>query len=223
MWFLGFVSTLAIVWYLAYQGAGASLWIAVLISSLVAVTLATDIQWYVSTPLWLIAATLILVLGVPAMRQKIITTRLLKQFCKVMPAMSRTEREALEAGSIWWDAELFSGRPNWEKLLNTPRPHLSEREQAFLDGPVENLCEILDDWKITHEDRDLPPDVWDFIKREGFFGLIIPEEYGGLGFSALAHTGAFGSGDEALQPQHRGSSNGDGAQFPGTRKTAVAL
>ena len=122
------------------------------------------------------------------MRQKIITTRLLKQFCKVMPAMSRTEREALEAGSIWWDAELFSGRPNWEKLLNTPRPHLSEREQAFLDGPVENLCEILDDWKITHEDRDLPPDVWDFIKREGFFGLIIPEEYGGLGFSALAHS-----------------------------------
>ncbi|HID45996.1 MAG TPA: acyl-CoA dehydrogenase [Chromatiaceae bacterium] len=188
MWFIGLISTLAVVWYLAYQGAGASLWIAVLISSLVAITLATDIQWYVSTPLWLITATLILVLGVPVMRRRIITTRLLKQFHKVMPAMSRTEREALEAGSIWWDAELFSGRPDWEKLLNTPRPHLSEREQAFLDGPVETLCEILDDWKISHEDQDLPPDVWDFIKQKGFFGLIIPEEYGGLGFSAQAHS-----------------------------------
>ena len=188
MWFLGLVSTLIIVWYLAYQGAGASLWIAVLISSLVAITLATDIQWYISTPLWLLAATLILLLGVPAMRQKFITARLLKQFRKVMPAMSRTEKEALEAGSVWWDAELFSGRPNWEKLLNTPRPHLSAREQAFLDGPVETLCEMLDDWKITHEDQDLPPDVWTYIKQQGFFGLIIPEEYGGLGFSALAHS-----------------------------------
>ncbi|WP_457668715.1 acyl-CoA dehydrogenase [Thiolapillus sp.] len=188
MWFIGLVSTLAIVWYLAYQGAGASLWIAVLISSLVAVTLATDIQWYISTPLWLVAAALIVILGVPAMRQRIITRRLLKQFRKVMPAMSRTEREALEAGSIWWDAELFSGRPDWEKLLNTPRPHLSEREQAFLDGPVETLCEMLDDWKITHQDQDLPPEAWDFIRQEGFFGLIIPEEYGGLGFSALAHS-----------------------------------
>ncbi|WP_456408206.1 acyl-CoA dehydrogenase [Thiolapillus sp.] len=188
MWILGFVSTLILVWILAYQGAGASLWIAVLISSLVAITLATDIQWYISTPLWLIAAALILILGVPAMRQKIITSRLLKQFHKVMPGMSRTEREALEAGSIWWDAELFSGRPNWEKLLNTPRPHLSEREQAFLDGPVEKLCEMLDDWKITHQDQDLPEEVWSFIKQERFFGLIIPETYGGLGFSALAHS-----------------------------------
>jgi acyl-CoA dehydrogenase len=188
MWLLGLVSTITIVWYLAYQGAGAGLWIAVLISSLVAFTLTTDIQWYISTPLWLVAAALILVLGIPHMRQRLVTARLLKQFRKVMPAMSTTEREALEAGSVWWDAELFSGRPNWEKLLNTPRPHLANQEQNFLDNQVETLCKMLDDWKITYEDKDLPPEVWDYIRQERFFGLIIPEEYGGLGFSAQAHS-----------------------------------
>ena len=188
MWLLGLISTIAIIWYLAYQGAGAGLWIAVFISSLVTFTFSTDIQWYVSIPLWLFATAFILILGVPHMRQRFITARLLKQFRKVMPAMSTTEREALEAGSVWWDAELFSGRPNWEKLLNTPRPHLSDQEQDFLNNQVETLCTMLDDWKITHEDKDLPPEVWDYIKQEGFFGLIIPEEYGGLGFSAQAHS-----------------------------------
>lgn len=188
MWFTALLITIALVWFLAYQGAGTSIWIGVLVASLVSVTLATEIPWYLSTPLWLGATAAVLLLGVPAIRRRYITAALLKQFRKVIPAMSRTEREALEAGSVWWDAELFSGRPDWDRLLETPRAHLSEREQAFLDGPVEQLCRMLDDWRITHEEKDLPPEIWQFLKREGFFGLIIPEAHGGLGFSAHAHS-----------------------------------
>ncbi|HHI76318.1 MAG TPA: acyl-CoA dehydrogenase [Gammaproteobacteria bacterium] len=188
MWLTGLILTLGIVWVLAYQGAGASLWIGALFAGLTAVTLATDIQWYVSLPLWLAAAAAVLLLGVPRIRRRHVTAPLLRQFRRVMPAMSSTEREALEAGTIWWDAELFSGRPHWGRLLRLPRPHLSAEEQAFLDGPVERLCRMLDDWRITHQEHDLPPEVWDFIRREGFFGLIIPRRYGGKGFSAQAHS-----------------------------------
>ncbi len=188
MWLTALLATLAIVWFLAYQGAGAALWIGVLLASLVTVTLASDLPWYLTTPLWLGAAALVLLLGVPAIRQRQVTTRLLRQFQKVIPPMSRTEREALEAGSVWWDAELFSGRPHWERLLATPPARLSPREQAFLDGPVETLCQMLDDWRITHEEKDLPEEVWDYLRKHRFFGLILPEEYGGLGFSARAHS-----------------------------------
>ncbi|MDO9125750.1 MAG: acyl-CoA dehydrogenase, partial [Parvibaculum sp.] len=107
---------------------------------------------------------------------------------RVLPSMSETEREALEAGDIWWEADLFTGDPDWEKLLATPKPQLSEEEQAFMDGPVEELCDMLDDWKITWEDGDLPEDAWDFIKANRFFGMIIPKRYGGLEFSAFAHS-----------------------------------
>jgi acyl-CoA dehydrogenase len=105
-----------------------------------------------------------------------------------LPKLSRTEREALEAGGVWWDAELLGGRPRWERLFTLPMPLLTQQEQAFLDGPVETLCAMLDDWRITSEWHDLPPEVWDYLRREGFFGLIIPREYGGLEFSALAHS-----------------------------------
>ncbi len=151
-------------------------------------TLATGIPWYLSTPLWLGAAAVVLLLGVPAIRRRYITSALLRQFRKVIPPMSRTEQEALQAGSVWWDAELFSGRPDWEKLLNTPRSRLSGREQAFLDGPAERLCRMLDDWQITHTEKDLPGEIWDYLKQERFFGLVLPEEHGGLGFSAQAHS-----------------------------------
>jgi acyl-CoA dehydrogenase len=105
-----------------------------------------------------------------------------------LPRVSDTEREALEAGTVGWDAELFSGKPDWSKLLDLSRPTLTAEEQAFLDGPVEELCQMLDDWTITFRDRNLPPEVWDFIKKNRFFGMIIPREYGGLEFSALAHS-----------------------------------
>src|SRR4051795_1430120 len=106
----------------------------------------------------------------------------------VLPAMSDTEREALEAGDVWWDADLFTGNPDWSKLLKVPQATLTEEERAFLNGPVDELCAMLDEWKIFWEWRDLPPDVWHFVKREKFFGMIIPKEFGGLGFSPYAHS-----------------------------------
>ena len=106
----------------------------------------------------------------------------------VLPEMSATEAEAIEAGDVWWDAELFTGAPDWEAFLDIPPAELTEAEQAFIDGPVERLCAMLDDWKITWEDQDLPPEVWAFLKRERFFGMIIPKRYGGLEFSAYAHS-----------------------------------
>ena len=106
----------------------------------------------------------------------------------VLPPMSDTEREALEAGDVWWDADLFTGNPDWAKLLAVAPAKLTGEEEAFLNGPVDALCAMLDDWKINWELRDLPPEVWDFIKREKFFGMIIPKAHGGLGFSPYAHS-----------------------------------
>lgn len=106
----------------------------------------------------------------------------------VLPSMSDTEREALEAGDVWWDADLFTGNPDWSKLLKVPQARLTDEERAFLNGPVDELCAMLDEWKIFWELRDLPPDVWHFVKREKFFGMIIPKEFGGLGFSPYAHS-----------------------------------
>ncbi|KRR24568.1 acyl-CoA dehydrogenase [Bradyrhizobium retamae] len=105
-----------------------------------------------------------------------------------MPAMSDTEREALEAGDVWWDADLFTGNPDWSKLLAVAPAMLTEEEKAFLNGPVDELCAMLDEWKINWEWRDLPPEAWSFIKRHKFFGMIIPKEFGGLGFSPYAHS-----------------------------------
>ena len=106
----------------------------------------------------------------------------------VLPEMSDTERAAAAAGSVGWDGALFTGAPPLDELLAQPAPTLSAEEQAFIDGPVEQLCGMLDEWRITAEDRDLPPEVWDFLKRERFFAMVIPKQYGGLGFSAYAHS-----------------------------------
>ncbi|HWM47024.1 MAG TPA: acyl-CoA dehydrogenase [Xanthobacteraceae bacterium] len=107
---------------------------------------------------------------------------------RVLPTLSATEREAIEAGDVWWDADLFSGNPDWDKLLAFPPARLTEDEQAFLDGPVEELCAMCDEWRITWELRDLPPQAWEFMKAKKFFAMIIPKQYGGLGFSPTAHS-----------------------------------
>ncbi|MBI1397640.1 MAG: acyl-CoA dehydrogenase [Betaproteobacteria bacterium] len=121
-------------------------------------------------------------------RRILVSEPLLGWFRRVLPTVSQTERDALEAGSVWWDGELFSGQPDWKRLLSFPKPGLTAEEQAFLDGPVEELCGMLDDWEVSYELNDLPPQAWEFIKTRGFFGMIIPKAYGGLGFSALAHS-----------------------------------
>ncbi len=145
------------------------------------------IHFFFSLLLGLIAIAGIVLLVRP-LRYLLVSRPLLKIFRKTLPKVSQTEQEALDAGTVWWEGELFSGDPNWSTLLAYPKPQLSAEEKAFLDGPVEQLCEMLDEWKITRELHDLPPDVWQFIKDNGFFGMIIPKQYGGHGFSALAHS-----------------------------------
>ena len=135
----------------------------------------------------LLAAAGVFLSFVP-LRQSTLSKPAFGVFKKVLPSMSSTEKEALEAGTTWWEGDLFSGKPDWNKLANYPKPSLSEKEQAFLDGPVEELCGMLDDWKFCQEYGDLPQEVLDFIHKHKFLGLIIPEEYGGLHFSAYAQT-----------------------------------
>jgi len=138
--------------------------------------------------LWAVFLICMIPLHVDELRLKWLTEPLFRHMKRALPPMSETERSAMEAGSVWWDAELFQGNPDWEKLLNTPAPVLTEKEDAFLGGPVEELCGLLDDWDITHKRNDLSPEMWSFIKSNRFFGMIIPEAYGGLGFSAYAHS-----------------------------------
>jgi acyl-CoA dehydrogenase len=137
--------------------------------------------------LWLAFAALV-ALNVDAFRMRFVTKPFLMVYRRLLPSMSDTEREALEAGTVWWDGEIFSGRPDWAKLLSARTPRLTPDEQAFLDGPCEELCRMVDDWDITHRRADMPPQVWDFLKRKGFFAMIIPRKYGGLEFSAYAHS-----------------------------------
>jgi acyl-CoA dehydrogenase len=167
----------------------------------------TTVLWV----LWiaLIAATAFVLL--PDLRRTLFSARLFAWFRKTLPPMSVTEREAIDAGTVWWDGELFSGRPDWHRLLNYPKVQLSEEEQAFIDGPTEELCAMVSDWQIG-QDLDLPPEAWAHIKAHGFFALIIPKEYGGKGFSAYAHSQvamklATRSGDRTAPAlRHRGAT-----------------
>lgn len=178
----------SVVVTLAYWQAPAWAWTAALGAALVGLLLYLDVSG--GTDFLVIALFLLVAahLTIPLLRRKRVSDLILKIFRKVLPQVSQTEQEALDAGTVWWDAELFGGRPDWDKLLSFPKPVLTQEERAFLDGPVEELCAMLDEWRITHELYDLPPEVWQFIKDQGFLGMIIPKQYGGLGFSALAHS-----------------------------------
>lgn len=142
---------------------------------------------YLIPALLLLAAFVVLILF-PRWRISLISGPLADLFQQAMPTLSATEREALESGTVWWDGDLFSGKPDWRKLLQLPAIPLTRAEQDFVNGPVEQLCDQLNDWQINHQDHDLPPALWLFIKHQGFFGLIIPEKYGGKAFSPLAHS-----------------------------------
>ena len=138
--------------------------------------------------LLILVVTLAVVLGVTDIRRNLITKPIFAVFKKILPPLSDTEREAMEAGDVWWDGELFKGKPDWQKLHSFPKAELNEDEQAFLDNQVETLLQMLDDYKIVQEQRDLPQEVWAFLKREGFFAMIIPKSYGGREFSAIANS-----------------------------------
>jgi len=121
-------------------------------------------------------------------RRDRLTAPIFKWASGIMPPISQTEREAIDAGTVWWDGALFTGNPDWNELLSMPEAELSAEEQAFMDGPVRQLCAMVDDWTLNWRDRDLANSVWDFMRREKFFGMIIPKTYGGLGFSNYAHS-----------------------------------
>jgi acyl-CoA dehydrogenase len=136
----------------------------------------------------LVLFALFVLLNIETIRRDNVTRRLFAIYRRMLPSMSKTEQEALEAGNVWWDGELFTGMPDWRRLKNLPPPKLTPEEQAFLDGPTEELCKLIDDWQTTHELADMPPQVWQFIKDHKFFAMIIPKEYGGLQFSPLANS-----------------------------------
>src|SRR6202171_4669395 len=173
---------------LAYLNAAGWLWTAAIIAVLAAVC---GGHWISPLALLIIAAVLLLpaiILNIPALRRKVVSDAVLTAFRKILPPMSQTERDAIEAGTVWWDGELFSGNPRWSRLLAMPRPRLTAEEQRFLDHECEDLCAMVSDWETTHVYRDLPPAVWQYVKDKGFLGMIIPKEFGGLGFSGFAHS-----------------------------------
>ncbi|MEE9339862.1 MAG: acyl-CoA dehydrogenase [Methylococcaceae bacterium] len=163
--------------------------IALLQSSLIFVVL-LSIYSYQSFNLflWAVFLFIFILINIPVIRRKIISKPIFNWMNTALPEMSQTEQEAMDAGNTWWDAELFSGNPNWNVLQDLPAAKLSAEEQAFLDGPVETLCTMLDDWDITHNRQDLPEKVWEYIKQQKFCGMIIPKHYGGLEFSNFAHS-----------------------------------
>ncbi|WP_042589146.1 acyl-CoA dehydrogenase family protein, partial [Ralstonia solanacearum] len=168
---------------------------------------APALAWLAGTAAWLAVgawlglagpaatAALAVVLVLPALlltlkplRRALVTRPVLARFRAILPEMSQTERDAIEAGTVWWDAELFSGRPDWARLLGTPAPRLTPEEQAFLDVETDKLCDLANDWESTQVWQDLSPEAWAYAKQAGFLGMIIPREYGGKGFSAYAHS-----------------------------------
>ena len=187
--FYGWITAFCVVCaVLAYNRASAWWWSVSLAALLACLHAAAFVTPATINALW-IAFVVVSALTLPTpLRRTLIGVPLLALFRKILPQVSQTEQEALDAGTVWWDGELFSGNPDWNKLLAYPKPTLTAEERAFIDGPVEELCAMLDDWQITNELHDLPPVAWQFIKDQGFLGMIIPKVFGGKGFSALAHS-----------------------------------
>lgn len=181
---LWIITALSITWFMSYSRASLSSFTFVFIL-LMAVGTFFNIIGFVP---WLLFAIIAIPLNLDNIRQQFISMPLLTLFKKIMPQMSETEQQAIDAGTTWFDAELFRGNPNWTELHNYPQPRLSAQEKSFLEGPVEKLCAMVDDWQTTHEMADLSPEVWQFLKDHKFFAMIIKKQYGGLEFSAFAQS-----------------------------------
>ncbi len=177
----------AAVLYLAYKRLSLLAFTATFFVLLTAYSAAGDPAGIWKGILWLLFLVLV-AFNIHPLRKAVITRPFMKIYRRMLPSMSSTEREALEAGTVWWDGELFTGNPDWSKLLGAKTPRLTAEEQAFLDGPCEELCRMIDDFDITHRRGDMPPEIWEFLKNQGFFSMIIQKKYGGLEFSAYAHS-----------------------------------
>ncbi|WP_279051976.1 acyl-CoA dehydrogenase FadE [Cedecea davisae] len=182
MLILSIVLTLVLLGVLFYHQANLLLASVILLAWTAALGAANIWSYWVLVPL----AVILLPLVFTPLRKSLISAPVFRGFRKVMPPMSRTEKEAIDAGTTWWEGDLFRGKPDWEKLHNYPQPKLTEEEQAFIDGPVEEACRMANDFQITHELADLPPELWAYLKEHRFFAMIIKKEYGGLEFSAYA-------------------------------------
>src|SRR5882672_5944586 len=184
LWLFGF---LVLFNFLAYRRLGLGAFTAAFLVLLVAYTFFGHGHIVWKAFLWVLWSGLAF-LNLKPLRKTFLTRGIFRVFRRALPNMSSTEREALEAGTVWWDGELFTGNPNWQKLVSAKAPQLSAEERAFLDGPSDEICRMIDEFDVTHRRGDLSPQVWDFLKSKGFFAMIIPKKYGGLGFSAYAHS-----------------------------------
>jgi acyl-CoA dehydrogenase len=171
----------------AFYGTSLLMWTVTMSAGIVILASTGAVPLFSLVVIALIFAAIALVLNVTQWRQQLISIPFLKQFRSMLPEISETEQIALDAGTVGWEGELFAGKPDWKLLKKQPYLSLTVEEQAFIDGPVEELCNMLDSWEINHVDADLNPETWEFLKQNRFFGMIIPKEYGGLGFSAMAH------------------------------------
>ena len=179
---------ISIILVSAYLRLSLMRWSILLAAGLVAFTVFSDASTTQLSIAWIIYAAIIIPLNLKSIRRNLFSRNIYSVMKKIMPTISQTEQEALDAGDVWWEAELFSGKPDFSFLQALPKPELTEEEQAFIDGPVEEFCKMLDDWQITHVDYDLTPQAWQFAKENGFFSLIIPKQYGGLDYSAYCHS-----------------------------------
>ncbi len=167
--FVGFFSSPLIVWTIAgaviMAGFGAPMW------------------------LWAVYAVIAVIFNIPPLRAALITSGVFAIFKKFefLPKISETEKAALDAGVVWIEKDLFSGKPNFQMMMNEAYPSLTGEEKAFVDGPVDTLCEMIDHWNI-YKTKEIPEEIWQYIRKEKFLGMIVPKEYGGLRFSALCHS-----------------------------------
>ncbi len=182
------VGVLAVIFLLAFFRASIWSWLLAMLVIVPVVAIQSSLSADLFQVLIVALAVFVAVLGMPPLRRLVVSSFVLKIFRKILPQVSQTEQEALDAGTVWWDGELFSGNPDWHKLLAYPKPTLSPEEQSFLDNETETLCAMLDDWDITHVRQDISPQAWQYIKDKGFFGMIIPKKYGGREFSAQMHS-----------------------------------
>lgn len=177
MWAI--IAALAGLLLLAFFGAAWPFWLA--LAALL--TLTGIFPWWLGL-LW---AALCLLFAVDSLRLKFLSQPAFKLFKNILPPLSATEQAAIDAGTVWWDAEIFNGRPDWQKLSQYRDPELTPEEQSFLDNETETLCQMLNDWRFSQHDKDLPPEVWQYVKDKGFIAMIIEKSYGGLAFSHYAH------------------------------------
>lgn len=185
---LELIVMLLTIWFFIYFRVASLVWTISVAAILVFVTMYCSWSLWLLSLSWGIFALVALFVNLAPLRILLLSRPFFKRFKRVLPPMSITEKEALDAGDVWWDGDLFRGRPNWSKLHSIPKPTLTQEEQAFLDNEVEQLCAMLDDWEIVQKKCDLSAKTWQFLKDNGFFGLVISKEYGGKGFSAIAHS-----------------------------------